>query len=1152
MKTLYTKFIFILILLSTAYGCFSICNMLFDNQTPYTLSAEGIILQKDKVYTISNTERITRDTIFLHFENAKELMPQTLCHIYFNNKINEFVVKNSDSITNTKTIKDENYILPFCRTYNNKFYEKEQYFKSNETITEKTMLENGIKYNISGGEKETRVTVEFIKYNKSIALKLKDDGIKTSYPVKKDTLNFYEVCFNRQPETSYSFVYAFDNTVLDTGTYTIKINPHLSHVEVSVFNQNNQQLIKQNSYLTTAQVQVGKVLFQIKKRYSFIFTISYLLFFVVIILFQIALYRKLIQYNNPLVRAFLSIRIILNTIVFMGIPVFLHSVVYHNNRWLYLVLVIILNISVVLTGKKMRLIDLNNYKIFLTLIFIGTLIFAPFILKAFSSNESFFGVPVLHIQKLLLLMIYFLVSKYGKFFKGIASIAYCLIISIFTKDLGSSIYTILALLLIEYIRKTISIKKVAGILAVCTLVLAVYLKVNPEKLSEPKYYRIVAPFLQPNNDFLKYASEADRESVSILVLNLKNVLKENMPIFNEVMIPANLKSTMHSDYVFHASLLLGNFYFFILYLIITITLLYNILFILYCTLNKFRISETEIFSFPQNQWADIVVFLLSITFISFVYPILSNLLIIPVTGQSIPLLSTSWVEVLFIIFLITVLENIFKNTNYTTNTDYQITQLGFVDILIYINKNRNTIIVLLLSLIIYKAIVLTCFTNNIQSWTKPIPYKEAEMKELVNQKKELTKKELITFANTYANGESAIAVKNDKRSVLKNINSMIYTGKPYFEIKQENKEFRKDTKKCLSQISLNTIFDNDKKEISDNKKPFGKVYSIQQQINSKSTTSFSNKIYAGCLSSGDSVNNDLHAECNFILKRHIEEIGNLKNIGSIMIVDNKTRNIITAASFPLSNTVNANTKYYLTGSLKKTILAYAALAIDADYEKFKVGNITFTDFLKNSSDTFSACLLKDILRNHREEFDATLTENFDMPLYAYNMKDAYFDILPQEKEFTKPLDKYNSIFRLAIGQQKPYQFLDMVQWYSRIATNKKIQFNTGKKFDKMSLNNDMHSFLEKAMNSVLYGTAVDVRISLAENDINTDQFVCKTGTAEHPSKKFNNSSSFIIANNSYTVAVMLNGKIPYNDKKLSARILFIKLIPTLIEYKILD
>ena len=86
----------------------------------------------------------------------------------------------------------------------------------------------------------------------------------------------------------------------------------------------------------------------------------------------------------------------------------------------------------------------------------------------------------------------------------------------------------------------------------------------------------------------------------------------------------------------------------------------------------------------------------------------------------------------------------------------------------------------------------------------------------------------------------------------------------------------------------------------------------------------------------------------------------------------------------------------------------------------------------------------------------------------------------------------------------------------------------------------------------MYGTATVVRTALENNTIKTDKMICKTGTAENSDRNDNSASSFIIANAHYTIGIMLKGNIPDNSEKLAAKDLFIKIIPLLKKYKILD
>jgi cell division protein FtsI/penicillin-binding protein 2 len=190
---------------------------------------------------------------------------------------------------------------------------------------------------------------------------------------------------------------------------------------------------------------------------------------------------------------------------------------------------------------------------------------------------------------------------------------------------------------------------------------------------------------------------------------------------------------------------------------------------------------------------------------------------------------------------------------------------------------------------------------------------------------------------------------------------------------------------------------------------------------------------------------------------------------------------------------------------------------------------------------------------HEQEFAEILKNDFNLPLISQT-EDAYFDSKPDAASYTKPLDRMNEIYRYSIGQQKPYQFIKVVEWYSRIAAGKKVLLNYKDRerlYENISLPSEELSFLKETMNGVLRGTAANVGNGLSQNSVRFDNFIAKTGTAESASKQFNSSSSFIISNNEYTIGIMLDGKIPYNSQNLAAKDLMISTIPILKKYNIL-
>jgi cell division protein FtsI/penicillin-binding protein 2 len=108
-----------------------------------------------------------------------------------------------------------------------------------------------------------------------------------------------------------------------------------------------------------------------------------------------------------------------------------------------------------------------------------------------------------------------------------------------------------------------------------------------------------------------------------------------------------------------------------------------------------------------------------------------------------------------------------------------------------------------------------------------------------------------------------------------------------------------------------------------------------------------------------------------------------------------------------------------------------------------------------------------------------------------------------------------------------------------------------KKYNDLSIPLAEYEFLKSSLNSVLTGTANSVGTTLRQNNIDPNPFICKTGTAEKGNRSGNASSSFVIANDNFTIGLMLSGTIPQNREKLSAKDLFNNLIPLLTKYEIL-
>ena len=1152
-----SKFLLLILFItaSTLYGIYSIYRMLYQNKTPYTVECSGVQLDSNKVIAISNYEQRSKDTLFVNFAQSKVIMPFTLGYLFFDKFKNEFVLKNNACVFNPSGDKPANYFLPFCRTLNGGKFSAVKYFGASEIISQDILLKKGVKYNSGVGTPENRISIELVKFKNQLFLTTKDDGIETKYPVKSNAENVYDIILN-QPVTSNSpAIFLFDNTTFKSAKYSLEIKANTFEVSYIVKDNNGSIIQKEKSSNPT--FIVDGYLFSITPKYTQFFSILYLLFFACIVGFQIYFLKLYTNTGSPVIQSLFSIRILLNCIVFLATPLFLTSYYLAQGRSYYLLLVLLLNLSFFISKRVLHNIDVSRHKGFITKIIWGIVLLAPIAIKVFTQNESLFGlIPVLHVQKIIILLMIFVTQdnflksyKYSYWFRIFFIVAYTFLISAITSDMGSFIYTALAFLLVELVRKTIKLRS-AILWTVCLAgVVFIAYSLFPEKLSERKYYRLVAPYTTPESVNLTMANQADRESYSTLLLNLKNILEFKTPHFNNIVIPANMRSTSHSDFAFYWSFTFGGLIFFILFTSIVLFLISNFILLLFCSIRECRIGDHKSFAFPLTREAELVRFLLAFTIISFVYPLASNTLLIPLTGQSIPCLSISNIEIIFLTLLLVSLGSIFSYEKYI-NTNSKV-KYYYADAKMSMKYALFSVTAVFALAFAARAVSLY-FIDNSLVWKKHISDESIKLNQQIPGYAD--KEGLVQFAKTVIGNDDLINIDKTKKPILKTLASLYYSNKPYAQTIYESAVFVNSTTKLLNQITVDSILNTKSKLISGIQHPFGAVYAFNQRVNNKQVIKVTNPYYNCIPFDAESINADLTAECNRELKSHLSLIGMPGNIGSVMIVENNTGSIISNSSFPLVSGINSSQVYYFIGSLKKSLIAYAALKIDTSYRSKVYGGKSFQEFLQYSDDYYSAVLLKDLLQNNKAKLNEVLTGDFDLPLYSLT-DDAFLDSMPGENDFKKELNRNSTIYRQSIGQQKPYKFSEVMQWYARMASGLKIELSylkEKKPYSPQSLNREERKYLLASLNKVLYGTATVVRTALENNTIKTDKMICKTGTAENSDRNDNSASSFIIANAHYTIGIMLKGNIPDNSEKLAAKDLFIKIIPLLKKYKILD
>jgi len=1147
----------IMVLVSTLYGAYSAYKMVIQNRTPFALECIGKKLKPNQVIAFSNDGKTNQDTIYLGFEQSRAIMPSTLGWLYFDQKLKHYVVKNNACIFNPSTETPANPFLPFCHTLNDGTFQNGKFFGNNQLIIQSIVSERGIKYNSAVGDRENRISVKLLKHNGIDYIQYKDEGLKVKYLVQSKKQNTYDIFLNKEVSSNNQFVFSFAKTTTDTGQYSISISANALTHKCILKDVMSGKIINSSSGSST-KFDVGGFLFEVTPKYTIGFVIVYCLFFIVLLCFQGYFLVKSTKSVSPPIFSLFSIRILLNCIVFLATPVFVTAYYLGDGRIWYLALVILLNVSyftskAILHNFNLPLLNskLSAYSIFALIILLTVFIWR------FTWNEALFGkIPILHIQKIIILSLILALehsflnkAKFGNLYKFTILVLYSLGLSLLTKDIGSFIYATLAFLLIELIRKTLKLKYfLLGIVAVIATMFTLY-NTNPTYLCGVKSYRIIAPYTTPDNHNLVAAKEADKETYSTLILNLKNIFSLNEPHFNEVVVPGSMRTTLHSDFAFHWSLSFGGLLFLMTFLPIFLLLVNEFLLLLFLSTREVKISNNNYFALPKKKESVLIRFYLSFTIIQFIYPVLNNVLLIPLTGQSIPCLSISNCEIIFLIVLLLCISSVFTNEKYITGKGTA--KYRFGDAKASINFVITFFTIALSAGFIYKAICLKLTDSTLQ-WKKHINNEYIVLK---NKFPKATDKDGLAAAakSIEANNNNTLLSIN-KKDLLKELASLYYSGQSYSKILCESDSFKNSTAKLLNQMTVDSLFNRKSKLISGSFHPFGNVYSFCQKVNNKAYNSVSNRYYRSIPLNAQTINADLTALCCKELELHLKAIGISSNIGAIMIVENQSGKVIANGTYPISYESNSNQVHYLIGSLKKLLIAYAALKLLPNTKNQSFNGKIFSEFIKTSDDIYAANLLKSLLLFEKEKFTSLLLNDFGLPLHIVT-DDSYLDSMPEEKDFTKPLDKNNSIYRLSIGQQAPYTLETVLKWYSRIASGLKVDFkftNDKTSFEKISMNDDDLKYLKKCFNSVLYGTAEKVRKPLDSNGINIENLWCKTGTAERTDKTGNTSSSFIICNDKYSISVMLKGNIPHNKENYSAKDLFISLIPILKKYKVIE
>ncbi len=1194
--------IILLLICSAIYGGYAITSIVFLNKTPTIVKCEGVVLDNETNYFFSNYDDpkkikgYSKKDIVLRYVKNKGLMPNYLGVLKF--EPNNWVFMPNKSIASINQ-NNNNVFLPFIRSKDMKENEYE-FFKSSPIHNDK--LEEGLVINFPAGEKKNRLNLQILKINEKKVLKWEDEGVCTSYKIKKnDTLTiFFNPKEGLKSSTRNNFL--FTNLSKATKEYKLICKGNFYGTDYFISNENGHLSINsENEFF-----EIENLMFSIKPIYSvwqkFLFLFYYL--FLVIFSYHIFCRCYLKKHLNPLINSIAYIRVVFNIIALLGTPILYLFYNENNNsetyKLLLILVVVLLNITYyayviypILKNKFGKLfLKFNNYffksigkqlfksKTSLTskepvsnkIIFRGkmflhnnknffivgfSIVFYLFSIYLFfkAKDERVFGLPSLHLQKLFIILVYFLFflkpfeilfSRYivfinylkkTKYFKSIPYprpinfyiIIYSLSLSLVSHDFGSVLFVMYSLFFIEIVTYRTSSKHVFMFFLVIHFFVFIFFYLFG---GSRKMYRFLYSYVSPDGIILSDVNQGDKESIANFCSILKNIFIENpLGTWNDTFVLPISRSTAHSDYAFLFSTNIGGIWFLLLITLSLIILLLLITFLIKCMLLRAITNRGTVISISENKHAIILAFWCCIILIQFLNPLFTNLFIpgAILTGQPLPLISLGVYDPIFLCMFLMPIEILFRNKSYLKVKDESEINIPKVDELFFSSVELAKKFTYLIALLLLgKGIIIVFFQKDSFTIHKPLR-NETDLIENISSK--ASNQELIVMAQEYINNNniSILNLSSRDKDFLRKIQYKYYTSKPlYFS---ESNEYFNDRFDVLKRMSIDSC-SKYKVQIADSK-IFGKVDVLRCFINGKLCEVPSNKYFNNVLSNKFS---ELSAILNMKLEKHISEMPK-GIVGSIIVYDNNSLKPIVVSNYPndLGLIDKPSQKLYYIASVKKPLLAFIAYKMDKKYLSKVYSNINSFDWIKVSSNKYSKDLLQDILDNNYLEFNYNLNKYFKMDFYdinSFSYSDRSIEELKKESNNAKRIED------IAIGHLQPYTLENITKVYSVIA--KDIFENNNSELISI-----LNSPLTKNGTAEIVGQAI-----VDEKELDINKFICKTGT--YSVNSINLSSSIILSNSRYTIGINLIGKQSKNDDGKTSKFLLKEIIKILNEHHVLS
>lgn len=1177
----------IIFILCCIYAIKAYTDILVSNGYSRSITAKSLKLHKDKVYLFSTTlfTSSSKDTIIIPIENKN--FPDSLCYLFFDGE--EWKLNLSENIRNDNKEVISNPLLPWCCTRE----PNPIFFSQGTTINANHLLNTGIKFNYYSGSPSDRLAIKLLKEEDDYFLSSNLQFLENTYPISSTRNNLIELNFCNYTDTiDNKFVYAFPFLGKESKPerYLLRINKD------SVFMSNSY--LKETIAANQSVFEVNDIQFKIKENYESQTRLTLLCIYLFIIsvslynLYRLFLFYNKLQHRNLIVKEqtnILTLRLLFNSIILLGFPLLIiHLKTEPQRASIILALVVILNTNWIFVFQLIKEkyhfkkiisgLERISTKTVANLIFIFITL-TILLIVIWGNYECLFGIPVLHITKVLYVLLPFTLSsglvkwiERNKVIKKInvlnLNIAYILIIIlsviilVVSKDFATPIFTLLALLLITILQKGNLkfiwnyVKRYWKPLVLTAIFLGiVYSNFEQSIFSwyQSKVYRFASTFRMPDDEIFKSVSEQSKQTVAQQIYLLKASLSNYnlVPDFNQPILPT-FKTTFFSDYSVLWSFKIGNYPFLAIYFSILVYLSYCVVSLLIILNKKIPLHNGKMVSYNSKM---VLIFnvLLSLFLVQYIYTFLSNLWLLPLTGQSPGVLCPSIFELLFHTALINSLyffidkRSIVEDMPTEKPTVYTKVKRGALLPIGILLTTSLVLLVLQMSRIVS--------TNDEMKWS---------ILNGVGDYKQVNQDSLEYYAR--------IALKNEDIAKFKTLHNKFYN----------HNNWQADTfKVTLQYITFNTNTDsliaNHKHFISTNDND---LYTYNKTINAvhrNYNNTINNAFYSGSSLKATTINHSLQKELNIALQKwanRINTAGNNQMFGGCIIVANNHGEIAASASYPflfnenkyhlnyIEDSIRKNFdfrfKYHsvsdyinfaeydaMPGSIVKPLLAYSGLMLLPENNP-EITSKSLNKFIGNSDSEIAYNLFNELSRNDIDTLKNLYKNEFNI-IHFYDLD--HINVHEKDK---------NTLTSYAIGQQNKLTFKDIVQAYTRVKTGAKIVYTyknaNSSKLEPLSLDPTKLNKLQTAMTYPLKsGTAFNVGQELRKRKIDYTNFLAKTGTAQYFGKDINRNrtSSFIIVTNDYTIGIQLLGNLPQNKSENSARHLFIALIDTLLEYDIL-